>query len=282
MAWPMWAPSRADDPQLKEWGARWERLGASPGAAVALLRMNMEIDIRHALPAIRVPTLILHRTGDQALPVMDSRYMAEQIPGAKYVELPGMDHIWFVGDADAILNEVQEFLTGVRPGPEPDRVLATVLFTDIVGSTQRAAELGDRRWRDLLDSYYALSRRELGRFRGREIKTMGDGFLATFDGPARGIRCACAISDSVGQLGLAIRAGLHTGECEMMGDDVGGIAVHIGARVATEATAGEVLVSSTVKDLVAGSGLQFEDRGSHALKGVPEEWRLFAVERASS
>ena len=282
MAWPMWAPSRADDPQLKEWGARFERLGGSPGAAVALFRMAAAIDIRKVLPAIRVPTLILHRTGDQALPVMDSRYMAEQIPGAKYVELPGMDHVWFVGDADAILNEVQEFLTGVRPAPEPDRVLATVLFTDIVGSTQRAAELGDRRWRDLLDSYYALSRRELGRFRGREIKTMGDGFLATFDGPARGIRCACAISDSVGQLGLAIRAGLHTGECEMMGDDVGGIAVHIGARVATEATAGEVLVSSTVKDLVAGSGLQFEDRGSHALKGVPEEWRLFAVERASS
>ena len=282
MAWPMWAPSRADDPQFKEWGARFERLGGSPGAAVSLFRMAAEIDIRHVLPAIRVPTLILHRTGDQALPVMDSRYMAEQIPGAKYVELPGMDHVWFVGDADAILNEVQEFLTGVRPAPEPDRVLATVLFTDIVGSTQRAAELGDRRWRDLLDSYYALSRRELGRFRGREIKTMGDGFLATFDGPARGIRCACAISDSVGQLGLAIRAGLHTGECEMMGDDVGGIAVHIGARVATEATAGEVLVSSTVKDLVAGSGLQFEDRGSHALKGVPEEWRLFAVERASS
>ncbi len=282
MAWPMWAPSRADDPQLKEWGARFERLGGSPGAAVALFRMAAAIDIRKVLPAIRVPTLILHRTGDQAVPVMDSRYMAEHIRGAKYVELPGVDHLPFVGDADAILDEIQEFLTGVRPTPEPDRMLATVLFTDIVGSTQRAAELGDRRWRDLLDSYYALSRRELGRFRGREIKTMGDGFLATFDGPARGIRCACAVSDSVGQLGLAIRAGLHTGECEMMGEDVGGIAVHIGARVATEAAAGEVLVSSTVKDLVAGSGIAFEDRGSHALKGVPEEWRLFAVERASS
>ncbi len=176
---------------------------------------------------------------------------------------------------------MQEFLTGVRPAPEPDRVLATVLFTDIVGSTQRAAALGDRRWRDLLDSYYGLARRELDRFRGREIKTMGDGFLATFDGPARGIRCACAVSESVGQLGLAIRAGLHTGECEMMGEDIGGIAVHIGARVAAKAAPGEVLVSSTVKDLVAGSGLQFEDRGSHALKGVPEEWRLFAVERDS-
>ncbi len=278
----MWAPSRADDPQFKEWGARFERLGGSPGAAVALFRMAAEIDIRHVLPAIRVPTLILHRTGDQAVPVMESRYMAEQIPGAKYVELPGMDHIWFVGDADAILNEVQEFLTGVRPAPEPDRVLATVLFTDIVGSTERAAELGDRRWHDLLDSYYGLARRELDRFRGREIKTTGDGFLATFDGPARGIRCACAVGEAVGQLGIAMRAGLHTGECEVMGEDVGGIAVHIGARVAAEANAGEVLVSSTVKDLVAGSGLHFEDRGAHALKGVPEEWRLFAVERGSA
>jgi len=197
------------------------------------------------------------------------------------LQLPGVDHLPFLGDADAILDEVQEFLTGVRPAPEPDRVLATVLFTDIVGSTQRAAELGDRRWHDLLDSYYGLARRELERFRGREIKTTGDGFLATFDGPARGIRCASAISDSAGQLGLAMRAGLHTGECEMMGDDIGGIAVHIGARVAAKAAAGEVLVSSTVKDLVAGSGLQFEDRGSYRLKGVPEEWRLFAVERDS-
>jgi class 3 adenylate cyclase len=239
--------------------------------------MAAEIDIRHVLPAIRVPTLILHRTGDQAVSVMESRYMAERIPGAKYVELPGDDHFASAGDPDAILDEIQEFLTGVRPAPEPDRVLATVLFTDIVGSTQRAAELGDRRWHDLLDSYYGLARRELERFRGREIKTLGDGFLATFDGPARGIRCACAVSDSAGQLGLAIRAGLHTGECEMMEDDVGGIAVHIGARVAAQAGAGEVLVSSTVKDLVAGSGIGFEDRGSHALKGIPEEWRLFAV-----
>ncbi len=282
MASAMWAPSRADDPQFKEWTARFERLGGSPGAAVALFRMAAAIDIRKVLPAIRVPTLILHRTGDQAVPVMESRYMAEQIPGAKYVELPGMDHIWFVGDADAILDEVQEFLTGVRPAPELDRLLATVLFTDVVGSTEKAAELGDRRWHDLLDSYYGLARRELDRSRGREIKTTGDGFLATFDGPARGIRCACAVSDSVGQLGLAIRAGLHTGECEVMGEDIGGIAVHIGARVAAEAAAGEVLVSSTVKDLVAGSGLLFEDRGPHRLKGVPEEWRLFAVERGSA
>ncbi len=282
MAGPMWAPSRAHDQQLMGWLARYGRLGASPGAAVALFRMAAAINIRKVLPAIRVPTLILHRTGDQALPVIESRYMAEQIPGAKYVELPGDDHLPYLGDADAILDEVQEFLTGVRPAPEPDRVLATVLFTDIVGSTQQAAELGDRRWRELLDGYYGLARRELDRFRGREVKTTGDGFLATFDGPARGIRCACAVSDEAARLGLPIRAGLHTGECEMMGDDVGGIAVHIGARVAAQAAAGEVLVSSTVKDLVAGSGLQFEDRGSRTLKGVPEEWRLFAVERGSA
>jgi len=274
---PMWAPSRGNDPQLKQWYARWQRQAASPGAAVALLRMDAEIDISDVLPAIRVPTLILHRAGDQAVPVSESRYMAERIPGAKYVELPGMDHFPMAGDSDAILDEIQELLTGVRPAPEPDRVLATVLFTDIVRSTQRAAELGDRRWHDLLDSYYALARRELGQFRGREINTTGDGFLATFDGPARGIRCACALNDSVGQLGITIRAGLHTGECEVMGEDVGGIAVHIGARVAAKAAAGEVLVSSTVKDLVAGSGLEFEERGSHRLKGVPEQWRLFAV-----
>ena len=278
----LWAPSRAQDQQFREWMARLGRLGASPGAAVALTRMNLEIDVRHVLPAIRVPTLIVHRTGDRAVAVDLGRHLAQEISGAKFVELPGDDHFPSVGDADAILDEVQEFLTGVRPGPESDRVLATVLFTDIVGSTERAADMGDRRWRDLLDSYYALARRDLGRFRGREVKTTGDGFLATFDGPARGIRCACAISDEAGRLGLPIRAGLHTGECEIMGEDIGGIAVHIGARVAAQAGSGEVLVSSTVKDLVAGSGLRFEDRGSRALKGVPEEWRLFAVEPESA
>ncbi len=278
----LWAPSRAHDQQFKEWLARLGRLGASPGAGAALIRMMMQMDVRHVLPAIRVPTLVIHRIGDRAVAIDLGRQLAQEIPGAKFVELPGDDHFPSAGDADAILDEIQEFLTGVRPAPEPDRVLATVLFTDIVGSTQRAAELGDRRWRDLLDSYYALARRELDHFRGREVKTMGDGFLATFDGPARGIRCASAISETVGQLGIAIRAGLHTGECEVMGEDIGGIAVHIGARVATEAAANEVLVSSTVKDLVAGSGIGFEDRGPHRLKGVPEEWRLFAVERASS
>jgi pimeloyl-ACP methyl ester carboxylesterase/class 3 adenylate cyclase len=278
----LFAPSMADDESCRQWWARFERLALSPGAAVALLRMNMEIDIRHVLPAIRVPTLVLHRAGDRAVSVEQGRYMAEHISGAKYVELPGDDHAPWIGDQDAIVDEIEEFLTGVRPAPEPDRVLATVLFTDIVGSTERMADMGDHRWRDLLDGYYALARREIDRFRGREVKTTGDGFLATFDGPARAIRCARAISDEAGRLGLPIRAGLHTGECEIMGEDIGGIAVHIGARVAAMAASGEVLVSSTVKDLVAGSGLRFEDRGSRALKGVPEEWRLFAVEPESA
>ena len=205
--------------------------------------------------------------------------MAERIPGARYVELPGGDHLPWLTDGEAILEEVEEFLTGVRHGPEPDRVLATVLFTDIVGATEKAAELGDRRWRDLLQQHHAVVRRELARFRGREVDTAGDGFLASFDGPARAVRCAAAISEGVTPLGLAIRAGLHTGEVEVMGEKLGGIAVHIGARVAGQAGPGEVLVSSTVRDLVAGSGLRFHDRGIHALKGVPGEWRLFAVER---
>ena len=276
---PLFAPSVAGDERLQAWWARLLRLAASPPTAIALLRMARDIDIRHVLRTIRVPTLILQRDGDLAVNVESGRYLARQVPGAKYVELSGNDHMPFVGDSDSIVAEVQEFLTGVRPAPEPDRVLATVLFTDIVGSTRRAAELGDRRWRDLLGSYYTLARKELDRFRGREVKTTGDGFLATFDGPARGIRCACAISDEAGQLGIETRAGLHTGECEMIGDDVGGIAVHIGARVAAVAGPGEVMVSSTVRDLVAGSGITFQDQGVHALKGVPEEWRLFAVGR---
>jgi class 3 adenylate cyclase len=204
--------------------------------------------------------------------------MAEQIPGAKYVELSGSDHLAWGEDADAILDEIEEFLTGVRHGPDPDRVLATVLLTDIVGATEKAAALGDRRWRDLLEGHHALVRRELSRYRGREIDTAGDGFLATFDGPARGVRCARAVSDGVRELGLQVRAGLHTGEIEVMDDKVSGLAVHIGARVAAAAGPGEVLVSSTVKDLVAGSGLQFQDRGVQTLKGVPGEWHLFALE----
>jgi class 3 adenylate cyclase len=205
--------------------------------------------------------------------------MAERIPGAKYVELSGVDHLPFVGNGDAIVDEIQEFLTGIRPAPEPDRVLATVMFIDIVGSTQQAATLGDWRWRSVLEQYRVLVRRELQRFRGREVDTAGDGFLATFEGPARAIRCALAIREPLHEIGLSVRAGLHTGEVELMGDGVGGIAVHIAARVAPLAEAGDVFVSSTVKDLVAGSGIGFEDRGSHVLKGVPGDWRIWAVLR---
>jgi pimeloyl-ACP methyl ester carboxylesterase len=271
------APSVAADPRVRQWWARVLRMGASPGANAALLAMNAEIDIRHVLPAIRVPTLILHRTGERLIPVDAARHMAQRIPGARLVELPGADHLPWVGDADAILDEIEEFLTGVRHGPEPDRVLATVLVTDIVGSTERAASLGDRRWRDLLESHHALVRRQLQRFRGREVDTAGDGFLAVFDGPARAVRCASALTREVRELGLEIRAGLHTGECEVMGERVGGLAVHIGARVAALAGAGEVLASSTVRDLVAGSGLRFEPRGVHSLKGVPGQWQIFAA-----
>jgi pimeloyl-ACP methyl ester carboxylesterase len=274
------APSRSADRQFRHWWARLERLGASPGAAMALRRMNGHIDLRPVLPAIRVPTLILHRSGDRDSSVEEGRYLAARIPGAKFVELHGIDHLPWVGDQDAVLDEVEEFLTGVRQGPEPDRVLATVLFTDIVSSTERAAELGDQGWRHLLESYYGIVRRELARFRGREIDTAGDGFLATFDGPARGIRCACTIRDAVRMLGIKIRAGLHTGECEVMGNKLVGIAVHIGARVAARAEPDEVLVSSTVKDLVSGSGIDFIERGTHPLKGVPGEWRLFAAAQA--
>jgi class 3 adenylate cyclase len=244
------------------------------------MRMNSQIDVRHILPTIGVPTLVVHRTEDVTINVEGGRYLAEHIPGARYVELPGTDHIPFVGEnAAEVADAIEEFLTGSKAAVAVDRVLATVLFTDIVGSTQKAAALGDRRWRQLLDNHHATIRRNLAHFRGHEVKTTGDGFLATFDGPARGVRCACAIADEIRPLGIEIRAGLHTGECEMMGDDVGGIAVHIGARVAALADASEVLVSSTVKDLVAGSGLRFGDRGSQSLKGVPGEWHIFAVER---
>ena len=239
--------------------------------------MNAEIDVRHILPAIAVPTLILHSVQDRAIEVGSSIYMAERIPGARLVQLPGPDHLVWLSDADKILGEVEEFLTGVRHSTEPERVLATVLFTDIVSATETAASLGDRRWHDLLDGHHSLVRRELTRFRGREINTAGDGFFATFDGPARAIRCACAISEGVQSLGLNIRAGLHTGECEVIGDEVGGIIVHIGARIAALAAPGQVLVSRTVKDLVAGSGLSFKDHGFTALKGVPNEWHIYSV-----
>ena len=272
------APSLAHDERFRRWYGRYERLSLPPRAINAMYVSQLERDLRSVLPTIHVPTLVLHRAGNRHIRVGHGRYLAEHIPEAKYVELPGEEHFFHVGDTEVMLGEIEEFLSGVRPAVEFDRVLATVLFTDIVGSTERAAVLGDRAWRALLETHNGIIRRELSRHRGREIKTDGDGFVATFDGPARAIRCASAIHDEIRPLGIEIRAGLHTGECELMGDDVGGIAVHIGARVAGEAKAGEVLVSSTVKDLVAGSGIRFADRGPCALKGVPGEWRLFAVE----
>lgn len=271
------APHLRGSPTLRrQWGL-FERAAASPGMVSSLLRSYREIDVGEALPTLRVPTVVLHRAGDTAIPVEVARELAERIPGARYVELEGDDHIPWFGDADALIDEIEEFLTGSRHAPEPDRALATVLFTDIAGSTERAAELGDRRWREVLEHHHALVRDQLSAFGGREVKTMGDGFLATFDGPARAIRCACTIAERSAADGVEVRAGVHTGECELIGDDVGGMAVHIGARVAAQAAPGEVLVSGTVKDLVVGSGIAFADRGSHALKGVPGEWRLLAV-----
>jgi class 3 adenylate cyclase len=241
--------------------------------------MNMEIDVRHVLPAIHVPALVLHRIGDRAVPVEHGRYLAAQLPTAKYVELEGIDHFPWAGDVHPLIEAIARWLPGVRHAPEPDRVLVTVLFTDIVGATEHASTLGDRGWRDLVIRHHTVVRQQLERFRGREIDTAGDGFLAVFDGPARAVRAACAVSDAVRLLAIQIRAGLHTGECEVIGDKLGGIAVHIGARVAALASPNEVLVSSTVKDLVAGSGLRFQERGAHVLRGVPGEWQLFAVQR---
>ena len=278
LAIELFAPSVAHDKRFRDWWARLLRLAASPAAAVALLRMLDEIDVRPVLPTIRIPTLVLHCTGDRVVNVENGRYLARHIPNAKYVELPGADHFPYLGDADAILAEIEEFLTGVRPLPESDRVLATVLFTDIVTSTERSAQVGDRRWKDLLDQHDTLIRRELERHRGRLVKNTGDGILATFDGPARAIRCAQAIATSVKSLGIEVRAGLHTGEVELRGEDVTGMGVNIAARVMDAAGPGEVVVSSTVKDLVAGGGLRFADRGTRDLRGVPGEWRLFAVE----
>jgi len=259
--------------------ARIERQSASPSAVIAIRRMLVEIDARHILPAIRVPTLVLRRVGDGASPVEAGRYLAENIPGAKYLELPGDNHnpLYEPEVADRIVGEVEEFLTGSRHEAEPDRVLATVMFTDIVDSTTRAAELGDRQWRALLDRHDEAVRQQLARFRGQEVKNLGDGFMATFDGPARAVRCATAIAQSLRPLGLAVRSGLHTGEIELQRDDIAGIAVHIAARVTAEAEAGETVVSSTVRDLVAGSGLLFQDRGIHALKGLPEAVHLYSV-----
>ncbi|HEY6834873.1 MAG TPA: adenylate/guanylate cyclase domain-containing protein [Gaiellaceae bacterium] len=278
----VFAPSRAEDPELQRWWARYARTSASPRDAAHLMRMNASLDVRHALPTLQAPTLILHQRGDQVFDVQEAHYLAEHISGAELVVLDGRDHAWTISP-EPIANEIERFLTGIWErgeweAVEPDRVLATILFTDIVDSTAKAAELGDAGWRDLLQQHHALVRRNLARFQGRELDTAGDGFFASFDGPARAIRCADAISKNVGDLGLSVRAGLHTGECEAVDGKIGGIAVHIGARVAKEAQPGEVLVSGTVRDLVAGSGLEFRDRGVAELKGVPGEWRLFALD----
>jgi class 3 adenylate cyclase len=270
-------PSCSDDDIFKYRLARYFRRSASPGAAAALMRMNTEIDIRAVLPTISVPTLVLHRSGDRDAKVEEGRWLAGQIPEATFVELPGEDHIPWTGDADAILDVVEEFLTGVRGPNDNDRVLASVLFTDIVSSTERASMLGDERWREQLDRHDKLTRSYVERFRGRIVKSTGDGTLATFDGPARAVQCACALRDALQAIGLQIRAGVHTGEIELRDDDVGGIGVHIAARVEAQAGPGEVWVSRTVTDLVSGSGLKFADQGERVLKGVPGSWNLFSV-----
>ena len=274
----LWAPSVAGDPSFERWWSRLLRQGTSPSGAADLMDLYREIDVRPVLPAIDVPTLVIHRAGDKLVPAVHGRHLAEGIRGARLVELEGEDHLWVVGDQDAILDEVEEFLVGSRGAAESERALATVLFTDIVGSTEKAAALGDRGWRQLLERHDAAVRHQLALHRGREVKTMGDGFLATFDGPARAIRCAAALQGEVASMGIEVRAGIHTGEVELIGDDVGGMAVNIGARIGALAGAGEVLVSSTVRELVVGSGLEFADRGVQTLKGAPGEWRLFAVD----
>ena len=272
------APSRAEDAAVREWWARLLRTGTSPTSAAALMRLYKEVDVRDALPLITAPTLVMHREGDLVVPATLGRYIAEHVAGARFVEFPGADHLLWTQDSGAVVAEIEEFLTGTRAASAPDRALATVLFTDIVDSTTHAARLGDRSWRALLDRHDELIRRLVERARGRVVKTTGDGVLATFDGPARAIECARQIVAAVEPLGIEVRAGLHAGECELRGADVGGMAVHIGARVAGRAAAGEVLVSGTLKDLVVGSGIDFDDRGSVELKGVPGEWRLFAVD----
>jgi class 3 adenylate cyclase len=271
------APSVAGDADFRRWWGRYQRLGSAPGTVIRMRSMLRELDLRHVLTSIAVPTVILHRRDNRLVDVAHGRYLAERIPAARYHELEGADYLWFVGEQEPILDAIEEFLTGSRRGADVDRVLATILFTDIVGSTERAATLGDAAWRDLRAAHDAIVRAELERSRGREIDTAGDGFLATFDGPARAIRCACAIRDRLRAIGIEIRAGLHTGEVEVAKDRVSGIAVHTGARVSALARPGEVLASSTVRDLVAGSGITFDDRGVHDLKGVPGAWQLYAV-----
>jgi pimeloyl-ACP methyl ester carboxylesterase len=271
------APSQADNPEARAFFARMERASASPGMLAALAQMFLDIDVRDVVPNVHVPTLVLHRRHDRLVDVRNGRWLAEHLPNARLVELPGDDHVLWTEEPELALGEIQEFLTGTHYTPELERTLATVVFTDIVDSTRTAAEFGDRRWREVLERHQGTVRAALARFGGREVKSIGDGFLATFDGPARAIRCAQAILESSEELGIRVRAGVHTGECEVMGDDIGGIAVHIAARVSALAGPSEVLVSRTVKDLVAGSGIDFSDRGAHTLKGVPDTWQLYAA-----
>ncbi|MEA2674037.1 MAG: hypothetical protein QOI92_1229 [Chloroflexota bacterium] len=277
MMFDLFAPSLGNEEHIRRAWARYERQAASPGMMKAVVRMMYESDVRSVLPAIRVPTLVIQRAGAVRFAPPFGRYFAEHIAGAKYVELPGPDSLIWAGNQEEILGEIEDFVTGIRPALEPNRVLATVLFTDIVGSTAKAAELGDRGWRGLLAEHNLAARRQVERFGGREIKTVGDGLLATFDGPARAVRCAAAIRDDEAELGLQLRAGLHTGEIELLPNDIAGVAVHVAARISALAGAGEILVSSTVRDLVTGSGLGFEDRGTRELRGVPGEWRIFAA-----
>jgi class 3 adenylate cyclase len=270
-------PSRKGDERFRQWFAQICRQAASPGMMRMLMRANSMIDIRQVLPSIQMPTLVLHRTGDQLVRVEHGRALAAALPEAKFVELEGGDHWPWFGDSGALVEEIEEFLTGMRHSGPSDRVLTTVMFTDIVGSTERVAAIGDRAWRELLDRHDAVTARQVERFRGRALKHTGDGVLATFDGPARAVQCARTIRDATLAIGVDVRAGLHVGECEVRGDDIGGLAVHIAARVADAAGRGQILVSSTVKDLVAGSGLDFTDAGARALKGVPGKWRLYEV-----
>jgi class 3 adenylate cyclase len=275
---PMFVPSMVGNKAFQEWWGRFERLGATPAACIEIMRLNSQIDVSAILPTIHIPTLVIHRQGDVAVNVEGGREIAALVPGARYIELPGTDHIPFIGDnAGEIVDAVREFLTGSRPPVTINRILATVLFTDIVGSTEKVAALGDRRWRDLLDEHDKAVRAELARFRGHEVKSLGDGFLATFDGPARAIHCAQSIMTALRPLGIPIRAGIHTGEVEIAGHDSRGIAVHITSRVASLGGTDDILVSRTIKDIVAGSGITFEDFGTHVLKGVPDDWQLYRV-----
>jgi len=274
----VFSASASSDERYRQWWARYQRMGSSPGRSTAMARLVFAVDVRNVLSTIHVPTLVIHRKDFEFFPVELGRYLGEHIANAKYLELPGADGFIYLGDTDAVLSEVEEFVTGTRRAPEADRILATILLTDMVGSTDRAARIGDHRWRAILDTHDDIVRGQLQQFRGRLHRATGDGMLATFDGPARGIRCAQALRDTLREAGIDIRSGLHAGEIELRGDEIGGIAVHIAARIGAQAESGEILCSSTVKDLVTGSDLAFVDRGRHQLKGVPQEWQIYAVQ----